>query len=105
MSNHVCQCEMKNLQVQSLLLGQMDNRGGGMKGTLLPYAFGETIFSFHFLPLTETDLIETSDFPPETNRIFCGGVFLCRDKKKLTSEPGVIQIEVWSALSFWLCSF
>lgn len=59
MSNHVCLCEMKNLQVQSLLLGQMDNRGGGIKGT-----------PFSPMPLPRIDLIETSDFPPETNRFF-----------------------------------
>lgn len=68
MSNHICLCEMKNLQVQSIFVGADGQwRWRHERNSLLPFAFGERIFPFHFQPLYEKVFIRTTDLHPETN--------------------------------------
>lgn len=92
MSNHICLCEMKNLQVQSIFVGADGQwRLKHERNSHLPSAFGERTFFFHVQTLAQKVLIRTADLLPETNRIFVAFFFVCLNhEKKNTSEPAMM---------------
>lgn len=100
MSNHVCLCEMKICKYNCFCGSRWTMEVKAWKELPSPFAFGETIFSFHFQSLTWSKCLI---FLQKQTWFFF--FFLDRMINNMTSEPRMIQMEVWSAILFWLCSF